>query len=207
MRERNSSQRPSTLALILIGIAALLALGNFALADEAGTPAPAPNGREAPKPEVKVRGQRMAGAIKYGDWHKVCFKAGGANAVCRTTMSGTWETGQSVVRADLIERDGDGAARLQLFLPVGLFLPAGVKVSVDKNTSYQIPYVWCLTNTCIAAQAADPQLIQEMEKGHALTLEVVDSSVLAVSTELPLEHFVTAHRNVPAQIFEQDIDE
>src|SRR5262249_51722364 len=131
----------------------------------------------------------------------------GANRVCRTSISGTWETGQSAIRADLIERDGEGAARLQLFLPVGLFLQAGAKISVDQNTPYQIPYVWCLTNTCIAAQVADPQLIQEMEKGRTLTLEVVDSSVQTVSTKLSLEYFASAHRNAPAQTFEQDVDE
>ena len=48
--------------------------------------------------------------------------------VCRTTISGTFETGQSAVRIDLIEREGDKAARLQLFLPVGLYLQAGVSL-------------------------------------------------------------------------------
>jgi hypothetical protein len=50
--------------------------------------------------------------------------------VCRTTISGALETGQSAVRIDLIEREGEGAARLQLFLPVGLYLQAGVKITM-----------------------------------------------------------------------------
>src|SRR4051812_37412869 len=53
--------------------------------------------------EFALRGQRAAREIKYTDWRKVCFKTPGANMVCRTTISGSWETGQSAVRIDLIE--------------------------------------------------------------------------------------------------------
>jgi invasion protein IalB len=156
---------------------------------------------------IAPRGQRMARDIKYGDWRKVCFKPGGAGMVCRTSISGAWDTGQIAVRADLIERDGESTARLQLFLPVGLYLPAGVKVNVDQGTAYRIPYVWCLTNTCIAGEVADPKLIQDMQKGDKLGIEVVDSNVLATSTALPLAQFATVRSSAPAQVFEQDIDE
>jgi len=62
--------------------------------------------------EFAPRGQRMAREIKYSDWRKFCFKTPGTNMVCRTTISGTFATGQSAVRIDLIEREGEGAARL-----------------------------------------------------------------------------------------------
>ena len=114
--------------------------------------------------------------------------------VCRTSIAGTFETGQSAVRIDLIEREGDKAARLQLFLPVGLYLQAGVRLAIDQGATWRIPYVWCLTNTCIAADVADPKLLKEMETGQKLRLEVVDSSVLTVSTSLPLNQFATVRQ-------------
>ena len=157
--------------------------------------------------EFALRGQRAAREIKYTDWRKVCFKTPGTNMVCRTTISGTWETGQSAVRIDLIEKEGEPTARLQLFLPVGLFLQAGAKLTVDQGTPYRIPYVWCLTNTCIAADLADPRLIKEMEAGQKLLLEVVDSSVLTVSTSLSLERFAGVRQGPAAQTYEQTIDE
>ena len=156
--------------------------------------------------EVTSRGQRAAREIKYGDWRKFCFKAAGTRMICRTTISGTWETGQTAVRIDLIDRE-DGASRLQLFLPVGLYLQAGVKLTVDQGTPYSIPYVWCLTNTCIAGDAANPKAIREMESGRQLSLEVVDSSILAVTTSLPLKQFKSVHQGAPAQTFDQAIDE
>ena len=156
--------------------------------------------------EVAQRGQRAAREIKYGDWRKFCFKAAGTKMVCRTTINGTWETGQTAVRIDLIERE-DGGSRLQLFLPVGLYLHAGVKLTVDQGTPFKIPYVWCLTNACIAGDAADPKTIREMEAGQQLLLEVVDSSVLAVTTSLPLKQFGPTRQGAPTQTFDQDIDE
>jgi len=173
-------------------------------------PSPTGNSQANDKPagqEFGLRGQRDARNIKYSDWGKVCFKTPGINMVCRTSISGTFETGQSAVRVDLIEREGDKAARLQLFLPVGLYLQAGVKLIVDQGTPYRIPYVWCLTNTCIAADLADPALLKDLESGKTLLLEVVDSSVMTVSTSLPIDRFATIRQGSPAKVFEQAIDE
>ena len=160
------------------------------------------------EPEVASRGQRgLVRQIKYGDWQKFCFKTPGTNMVCRTTISGTWDTGQTAVRADLIEREGDNKARLQLFLPVGMYLQAGTRLTVDQGKTYQVPYVWCMTNTCIAGNPADPQLVREMEKGQKLSIQVVDSSVQSITTEIPLSQFVAVRNGAPAQTFQQDVDE
>ena len=168
--------------------------------------------RQSQAKNLPVRSSRHAASatareIKYSDWRKTCFKTPGTNMVCRTSIAGTFETGQSAVRIDLIEREGDKAARLQLFLPVGLYLQAGVRLTIDQGAAYRIPYMWCLTNTCIAADVADPGLLKEMETGQKLLLEVVDSSVLTVSTTLPLDQFAAVRQGTPAQTFEQAIDE
>ena len=205
-RPRRLHRGASLLAALLILL--LLEFGSgTAYGQQTAKPAgPSPNERPAGQ-EFTLRGQRAAREIKYSDWRKFCFKVPGANMVCRTTITGTFETGQSAVRIDLIERESDNSARLQLFLPVGLYLQAGVKITIDQGAAYRIPYVWCLTNTCIAADLADPRLLKEMETGQKLLLEVVDSSVLTVSTSLPLNQFATVRQGIPSQTFEQAIDE
>jgi len=60
--------------------------------------------KAAASDEFAARGQREARSIKYGDWQKLCFKPGGAKMVCRTTISGTFATGQTAVR-DRADRD------------------------------------------------------------------------------------------------------
>lgn len=208
------ARHSTKIALLLLSSILSIVLPARAMA---GDPAPASGQQTAPAgaagsatagaPEIAPRGQRPARDIKYGDWQKFCFKPGGAKMTCRTTISGTWETGQQAVRVDLIEREDDGSARLQLFLPVGLYLPAGAKLTVDEAAAYSISYTWCLTNTCIAADVADPRVIRAMEAGQKLVIEVVDSNILSVTTSLPLTQFAAVHQGAPTRIFEQALDE
>jgi invasion protein IalB len=183
---------------ILLGIALAFSPANQAMAQQATKPA---------ADEFAVRGQREARAIKYGDWEKFCFKPGGSKTLCRTTIAGRFETGQVAVRLYVVEREDESIARLQLFLPVGLYMPAGAKLTIDKGMAYKIPFTWCLTNTCIAGDPAKHELLREMENGSNLAIEVVDTNMVAVTTSLPLHQFAAARKGAPTKTFEQNIEE
>ena len=197
-----------TILQMLIAALLLPLSDTLAPARAAETTAPSISANEKPGgPEFGPRGQHATREIKYGDWAKFCFKGGGAKMVCRTTINGTWETGQSAVRVDLIEREGDGTARLQIFLPVGLYLQAGVKLTVDQEAPYSIPYSWCLSNGCIAGELADARLVRAMEAGTKLQVEVVDTNILTLTTTVPLDRFEAVRKGAPTQLFEQTIVE
>jgi invasion protein IalB len=199
-------QPPRLLPTPLLGIALALSL-IMSAGWRAHGQQTVPAGVQSGGPEIALRGQRDARDIKFGDWEKSCFKPGGAKMVCRTTIAGTFNTGQTAVRLYLTEReDGDGA-RLQLFLPVGLYLPAGATLAVDQGTTYRLPFTWCLSNTCIAGDLANPNLLRDMEAGQKLVLQVVDTNLLSVRTLLPLDRFAATHKGAAARVFEQDIDE
>jgi invasion protein IalB len=200
-RRLNATASPPLLVLMLLAFSPGATYGQHAAKPDSVPP------EKAAGQEFSLRGQRAARDITYSDWRKVCFKVPGSNTVCRTSIVGTFGTGQTAVRIDLTEREGDAVKRLQLFLPVGLYLQAGVKLAVDQGPAYRIPYVWCLTNTCIAGDVADPELLKGMETGQKLQLEVVDSSVLTVSTTLPINQFAAVRQGAPAQTFEQNVDE
>ena len=168
------------------------------------------NSAAAPKPagtEIAPRGQREVKDIAYGDWKKLCFRPGAAKMICRTSITGTFATGQVAVRVDIVEPEGGGNARVQVFSPVGMYLPTPAKLTIDQGEPHSVPYTWCLTNACIAADVADPKLIKEMETGQSLQLEVVDTNALTVSTTVPISQFAAVRRATPTQTFEQNIDE
>ena len=168
----------------------------------------APKTAHADKPaETATRGQREAKDITYGDWQKLCFKAGGAPMLCRTSITGKFPTGQTAVRVDLIEREDAPTARLQLFVPVGMYLQQAPKLTIDQGTAFRVPYTWCATNLCIAADVAAPKTVKEMASGKALTLELVDSNLLALTTSVPLAQFGSARSGAPAKTLEQYVDE
>ena len=163
---------------------------------------------QADKPaEVATRGQREAKDVTYGEWQKICFKAGGAPKLCRTSITGKFPTGQTAMRVDLIEREDSPTVRLQLFMPVGMYLQQPAKVTVDQGSARRIPYNWCATNTCIAADVADPAMIKEMVSGKTLRLEVVDANLLALTTSIPLAQFAAVHKGAPTKTLEQYVDE
>ena len=88
-------------------------------------------------------------------------------ALCRTTITGTWATGQMAIRLDLIEREG--ASRLQILLPVGLYLQAGVKLRLDTTSGeIRLPYSWCFSNVCVAAAPIDRKGIQGRSERRGL---------------------------------------
>ncbi len=132
-----------------------------AIIGERGIPASpsAKAARRRSQRKSQLRGQREAGDITFGDWQKLCFKPGGAPTLCRTTLTGTFPTGQLAVRVDLIEREGNAAARLHFFVPVGMYLQRPAKLTVDQGNSFRVPYTWCLTNACIAADVAPAGII------------------------------------------------
>ncbi|WP_027551194.1 invasion associated locus B family protein [Bradyrhizobium sp. Cp5.3] len=192
------STRDCLAGLLVLAIAAVVASPGI----------PAQKAARADKPaEVATRGQREAKDITYGDWQKLCFKAGGAPTLCRTSITGKFPTGQTAVRVDLIEREDAPTARLQLFVPVGMYLQQPAKLTVDQGQSHRMPYTWCATNACIAADVADPKVIKEMESGKTLALEVVDSNLLALTTSIPLSQFASVHKGAPTKTLEQYVDE
>ncbi|MBI5260688.1 MAG: invasion associated locus B family protein [Bradyrhizobium sp.] len=167
-----------------------------------GLPPPRP---DSPAADVAPRGERAPRPIEYSAWQKLCFTPPSANVVCRTTTTGTWDTRQVAIRVDLIDSP-NGDARLQVFMPVGLYLPPGIRLSIDQDVPMTIPYSWCLANACVAATAADAKLINALENGQRLTLEAVDSNILTITTTVPLHQFAAAHRGPPAQRFERQFD-
>jgi invasion protein IalB len=159
------------------------------------------------EPEVAPREKRASRDIKYAEWRKLCFKAPGKDALCRTTTTGTWDTGQIAIRLDLIER-GSGARRLQVFLPVGVYLQAGVRLRLDPGSrEISLPYSWCFANLCVAAVVADNTVIEALESSRKVSVDIVNTNLAVLTSTVPMDQFAAAHRGPPAQVFEQVIDE
>jgi invasion protein IalB len=159
--------------------------------------------------EIATRGQQQGRPLTYSPWRKICFKATqdiGSKTVCRTTINAKWDTGQVAIRLDLIEREDDPVARLQIFVPPGSFLQPGIKLTVDQDSSMQIPYVICLTNGCVAGSVANADLIHQLESGRMLALQSVNSNVVGVISSLPLENFAKVRQGAPTQVFEQRLE-
>jgi len=159
--------------------------------------------------EIAARGQQKLPNLTYSTWKKLCFRGvQGADTkmVCRTSIEGKSDIGQTILKVDLIEREDAPAARLQIFVPAGNFLQPGIRLTVDNTTSILVPYTICLANGCVAATVPEPKLLRELETGRMLSLEVVNSDVVTVIASLSLDNFANARQGAAAQIFEQKLE-
>ena len=159
--------------------------------------------------EIAARGQQKLPNLTYSTWKKLCFRGvQGADTkmVCRTSIEGTSDLGQTILKVDLIEREDTPAARLQIFVPAGNFLQPGIRLNVDNTTSILVPYTICFANGCVAATVPEPKFLRELEMGRMLSLEVVNSDVVTVIASLSLDNFANARQGVAAQIFEQKLE-
>ena len=152
------------------------------------------------------RGARPINEISFSPWRKTCFQVADGGSICRTSSVGTMSTGQQVIRADLIVSGDKGAARLQLILPPVFFVPAGVKVRFGDDSTY-IPYLWCVSNACIAAGRLEARLVEQMTALEQLIIECIDTSLLGISAAIPLANFQEAHQGVPARSYNEALEE
>jgi invasion protein IalB len=162
--------------------------------------------QQYPTSELRPPRVQLSKNIQYSEWRKVCFKGSDGAILCRTTSSGTEDTGEVVVRVDLIERIGSDAARLQLFVPQGFNLAMGVTATVDQAAPTQFPYNFCLTNICIAADHVKAKLIGELKSGQTLKIGLTDFNSSMVALNIPLSQFAAAHIGPPAETFDFGID-
>jgi invasion protein IalB len=174
-----------------------------AKAGEAAAARLAPKSSEA---AIEARGERQLAQLKYSGWRKLCFGPSGTGAICRTTIAGVSETGQEMLRVDLIEGSSAKGGRLQIFVPPMLFLEAGVRVSIDQGATVTFPFAWCFSNTCVAAHAVDADFIRRMRLGQKMTLKVVDSRISTVVTSLPLDRFASVNHDPPSLMFGESLE-
>ena len=191
-------------------LAALLVLLLWPPSGAAGAPkAPLTPPREdapLPEPEVAPRGRHAPRDITYSQWQKLCFKVPGKDVLCRTSTTGTWDTGQMALRIDVIERQGN--ARLQILLPVGLYLQSGVKLKVDTGArEVVVPFNWCFSNICVAGAPASREMVQALQKSKTLSLEVEDTNLVTLTAAIPVDQFAAAYKGAPARTIEQVVDE
>lgn len=211
-----------------IAAATALALGtSFALAQQ---PVPAPKATPrpvAPKQQPKAPAQQpaqqapaapadqQAGGpppdqppVVYSPWTKFCGKDNNAQAkeVCLTVKEARLETGQFLAGAALIEQAGEEKKLFRITLPLGMQLPQGTRMLLDKEQPLQGRYIVCLPNGCMADFDVNADFVAKLKKGQQLVLQGINLPGQAASYMLPLAEFAKANEGPPTdpKKFEED---
>jgi invasion protein IalB len=200
---KRRSRQAGRAAVFLTGVFIAACAGGAANGQQPARPAAAAKDAET---AIEARGARELRPLTYSGWRKLCFRPSETDMVCRTSIAGVTDSGQDMLRVDLIEAGDGQGARLQIFLPPMLFLEAGVRVSFDQGEAVDIPFAWCFSNVCVAAHRVDASFIRQMKTGQTMTLKVVDSRVTTVTTSLPLERFAAVNQGPPDLLFGRSLE-
>jgi invasion protein IalB len=193
-------------------MAAALALGtSLALAQTV----PAPKASPRPTPPAQKAAPKQAPAaqppaapaeqqqaqqgeqppVVYSPWTKFCGKDNNPQAkeVCLTVKEARLETGQFLAGAALIEQTGEEKKLFRITLPLGMQIPQGTRILLDKEEPQQGRYVVCLPNGCMADFEVSKEFVAKLKKGQQIVLQGINLPGQAASYMLPLTDFAKAN--------------
>jgi invasion protein IalB len=146
--------------------------------------------------------------IVYSPWTKFCGKDNNPTAkeVCLTVKEARLETGQFLAGAALIEQAGEEKKLFRVTLPLGMQLPQGTRMLLDKEQPMQGRYIVCLPNGCMADFDVTPDFVAKLKKGQQIVLQGINLPGQAASYMLPLADFAKANDGPPTdpKKFEED---
>jgi invasion protein IalB len=183
-------------------------------AQKAPAPAKQPQQPAQQAPQAPPAGEQAAAPpadqppIVYSPWTKFCGKDNNPTAkeVCLTVKEARLETGQFLAGAALIEQAGEEKKLFRVTLPLGMQLPQGTRMLLDKEQPMQGRYIVCLPNGCMADFDVTPDFVAKLKKGQQIVLQGINLPGQAASYMLPLADFAKANDGPPTdpKKFEED---
>jgi len=178
-------------------------------APKAAAPVPAPAPAPAPAaPEQVAAPPADQPPVVYSPWTKFCGKDNNnpaAKEVCLTVKEARLETGQFLAGAALIEQAGEEKKLFRITLPLGMQLPQGTRMILDKEQPIAGRYIVCLPNGCMADFDVNAEFVGKLKKGQQILLQGINLPGQAASYLLPLADFAKANEG-PAtdpKVFEE----
>ena len=218
-RQRRVATLITTLSAIALGTSLALAQApQPQVPAPKATPRPVPPAQkaqpkqqqqQAPAPaEQQQQAQGEQPPVVYSPWTKFCGKDNNPQSkeVCLTVKEARLETGQFLAGAALIEQTGEEKKLLRITLPLGMQLPQGTRMLLDKEQPLQGRYIVCLPNGCMADFDVNAEFVGKLKKGQQLVLQGINLPGQAASYMLPLADFAKANEG-PAtdpKKFEED---
>jgi invasion protein IalB len=147
-------------------------------------------------------------AVVYSPWTKFCGKDNknaAATDVCLTVKEARLEDGKFLAGVALIEQAGEEKKLFRITLPLGVQLPQGARMILDKDEPMSGHYIVCLPNGCMADFDVTAEFVGKLKKGQQLVLEAINLQGQKATYMLPLTDFAKANEG-PAtdpKVFEE----
>jgi len=130
-------------------------------------------------------------------WFKVCGKEQDFD-ICNVQNQVIAQTGQMLTAIQLAEFKGKVNRRaLQISVPIGRLLPAGVTMQIDGNKPSKIEFTTCFQDRCVADAPLTDAIVASLKKGTNITLTTYNFQNQANPIKVSLEGFTGAYDGEP----------
>jgi invasion protein IalB len=85
---------------------------------------------------------------------------------------------------------------MRVVVPIGVYLPTGVALEIDKAAVARVPFTRCLPRTCEAFAEASPPTIEKLKKGTAANFIIYEAPGLGIPMKISLDGFAAALDNL-----------
>ncbi|RME18861.1 MAG: hypothetical protein D6801_00260, partial [Alphaproteobacteria bacterium] len=168
----------------ILGVVALTAFAAPAVAQDSGQPAAEAPAAEAPA-DAQPAAEAPAGPVTYvdgqfGDWQRECLRrpeGSEGKDPCRIVQI-LRDANQNPVGKIAVGRQPEGAqaaASAEVALPVdlGILLPQGLTLGVDKGLTKQYDFYMCLPGGCTARLLFSADDVTALKAGDVLRMQMV----------------------------------
>jgi invasion protein IalB len=126
-------------------------------------------------------------------WFKVCGKEQDFD-ICNVQNQVLAQTGQMLTAVQLAEFKGKVNRRaLQVSVPVGRLLPAGVTMQIDGNKPTKLEFTTCFQDRCVADAPLTDAIVAALKKGTDLTLTTYNFQNQPSPIKVSLQGFTGAY--------------
>jgi len=136
---------------------------------------------------------------KHGDWETRCeTPPGAAHEQCALIQSVAAEDRPNVTLIVIVLKTADGKNRLlRVIAPLGVLIPSGLGLKIDKVDVGRAGFVRCLPNGCVAEVVMEDKLIDQMKSGQSATFIIFQTPEEGIGIPLALAGFKEGFEQLP----------
>ena len=141
------------------------------------------------------------GTVKsvHGDWQVRCDTPPGAQGEqCALIQSVTAEDRPNVGLTVIILKTADQKSRLMRVLaPLGVLIPSGLGLKIDKTDIGKAGFVRCLPNGCVAEVQMADDLVRQLRSGQTATYIILQTAEEGIGIPRSLKGFGEGYDKLP----------
>ena len=141
------------------------------------------------------------GTVKsvHGDWQVRCDTPPGAQGEqCALIQSVTAEDRPNVGLTVIILKTADQKSRLMRVLaPLGVLIPSGLGLKIDKTDIGKAGFVRCLPNGCVAEVQMADDLVRQLRSGQTATFIIFQTPEEGIGIPMGLKGFGEGYDKLP----------